>query len=463
MTSLMSSVPPAQKLAAGGPRSSLESHPSVVAVRGRSPSVDRVPLSRHAIRELALACGADDAGVVSLEHPDLAEERPFVLAALPQARALLSIAAKMHPDNLRSPRRTIANLEIHHTGHALDDVARRIAVALAERGYPSINPPMAFPMEMQDFPGRTWVVSHKRVAVAAGLGRMGLHRNVIHPRFGSSILLGTVVTSAEVRDDPPGLDFNPCIDCKLCAAACPVGAIEPDGAFRFSACIEHSYREFMTGFAGFLEEAVESEDRHDFRARVPLNEAVSMWQSLSFEPNYNSVYCLAVCPAGEDVLGSYLDRRAEFLDEVVRPLTERAETVFVVRGSDAEAHVKKRFPRKRVRAVRGTLRATSAAGLFQALPLTFQRGPARGWSAVFHFDLTGEDALRATVRIDDGKIEVASGELLGSPDLVVRADANVWLDVVDGRRNPIVALLTRRLRLSGDRSLLKRFAACFPG
>ena len=48
---------------------------------------------------------------------------------------------------------------------------------------------MGFPMEMDRFPGKTWVVSHKPVAVAAGLGQMGIHRNVIHPKFGNFILL----------------------------------------------------------------------------------------------------------------------------------------------------------------------------------------------------------------------------------------------------------------------------------
>jgi hypothetical protein len=41
------------------------------------------------------------------------------------------------------------------------------------------------------FPGKIWVVSHKPLAVAAGLGHMGIHRNVIHPKFGNFILLGT--------------------------------------------------------------------------------------------------------------------------------------------------------------------------------------------------------------------------------------------------------------------------------
>ena len=84
---------------------------------------------------------------------------------------------------------------------------------------------MAFPMKMDDFPGRAWLVSHKLVAVAAQLGRMGLHRNVIHPRFGSFTLLGTVITAAEIDGQPEPLTFDPCVGCKLCVAACPVWAV----------------------------------------------------------------------------------------------------------------------------------------------------------------------------------------------------------------------------------------------
>ena len=54
------------------------------------------------------------------------------------------------------------------------------------------------------------------------------------------------------------------------------------------------------------------------------------------------------------------------------------------------------------------------------------------------------------------------GVLAGSPDLVVRADGQLWLDIVSGRRNPVCAVLRRRLRITGDRRLLDRFAACFP-
>jgi hypothetical protein len=68
-----------------------------------------------------------------------------------------------------------------------------VVQTLEDRGIRAMNPAMGFPMEMDRFPGKVWVVSHKPVAVAAGLGMMGIHRNVIHPKFGNFILLGTIL------------------------------------------------------------------------------------------------------------------------------------------------------------------------------------------------------------------------------------------------------------------------------
>ena len=440
----------------------IDSHPTAVAVRQKGSPPMPAALSLDELRALALAAGADDVSAVSLDHPDLAEEKPHALAAMPSARTFVALVQRTLPGDIRSPKRSVANLEFHRTGHELDEIARRIAAALAERGHAAMNPPMAFPMEMSEFPGRTWIVSHKRVAVAAQLGRMGLHRNVIHPRFGSFVLLGTVLTSAEIAEKPTPLDYDPCVDCKLCVAACPVGAIEPEGAFRFSACYDHNYREFMSGFADFTEQIADSKDRNDLRDRVPLNETVSMWQSLAYGPNYKAAYCIAVCPAGEDVLGPFLRHRAGFLKDVVRPLTERVETVYAVAGSDAAAHVTKRFPHKKLRVVESSLRPANARAFFRAIPLTFQRGPARGWKATFHFDLTGEYAVQATVRIDDGALEVEEGVLAGTPDVSVHTDGALWLDIVTKRKSPVFAVVMGRLRIRGDRSLLDRFAACFP-
>ena len=68
---------------------------------------------------------------------------------------------------------------------------------LEAKGIRAVSPAMGFPMEMYQFPSAIWIVSHKTVAVAAGLGHMGVHRNLIHPKFGNFILLGTVLIGAE--------------------------------------------------------------------------------------------------------------------------------------------------------------------------------------------------------------------------------------------------------------------------
>lgn len=306
-----------------------------------------------------------------------------------------------------------------------------------------------------------WVVAHKPVAVAAGLGRMGIHRNVIHPRFGNFILLGTILLDAEISEYSKELDYNPCLECKLCVAACPVGAIGADGVFNFSACYTHNYREFMGGFADWAENIADSRDGLDYRRRVKDSESVSMWQSLGFGPNYKAAYCMAVCPAGEDVIGPYLASKKDFTDEVVRPLQARKEPVYVVPGSDAEAHVQKRYPHKTVRHVHSSLRPRSVAAFLQGMPHSFQREAARELDATYHFTFTGRDPTEATVVIRAGIIKIESG-LNGVCNIHVIADGETWRGFLAKEKNLLWALITRKIRLRGNPKWLLKFGRCFP-
>jgi NAD-dependent dihydropyrimidine dehydrogenase PreA subunit len=318
-----------------------------------------------------------------------------------------------------------------------------------------------FPMEMDRFPGRIWVVSHKPVAVAAGLGRMGIHRNVIHPKFGNFVLLGTVVVDGEVDRYSQPLDYNPCLECKLCVAACPTGAIAPDGRFDFSACYTHNYREFMGGFADWVEQIADSGSAGDYRRRVADPETSSMWQSLSFGANYKAAYCMSVCPAGEDVIGPWLADRKQFVADVVRPLQHKEETVYVVAGSDAEAYVGKRFPHKRLKRVGNGIRPQSIAGFVVGMPLAFQREASDGLDAIYHFTFTGAEQRDVTVVIRDRTLQVSDGHV-GRADLRITADSRTWLRMLAGDIHPLRAILRRRIRLHGSPRLLRAFARCFP-
>jgi ferredoxin len=334
-----------------GPAGKYEDHPTVRRMRERRREPEPQPLDAGWLRQLCLDAGADDVGFVPVDHPDLAADRPYIDEVLPGIATLVGFVVRSNRDNLRSPARATANLEFHTSYDAVDEVGRRIARALEDRGIRAANPAAGFPQEMHRFPDHSHSVPHKRVAVAAGLGQMGIHRNVIHPRFGNFVVLGTVVTQATVSTYGSPIDYNPCLECKLCVAVCPVGAIHDDGDFDFLACYTHNYREFMSGFSDWVHTIADSRDAADYRSRVTDTETVSMWQSLSFKADYKAAYCMAVCPAGEDVIGPWLDDRRGFLAEIVRPLQGKEETIYVRDGSPAADHVARRFPHKQVKVI----------------------------------------------------------------------------------------------------------------
>lgn len=414
------------------------------------------------LRNLALTAGADDVGFVSLERPELDDQRAEILRVLPRTRTVMSFVCRMNRESIRTPHRSIANLEFHHTGEEIDEVGRRIARVCEERGIRAINVTMGFPMEADRWPNQMWVISHKPIAIAAGLGQMGIHRNVIHPRFGNFILLGTVLLDAAIGEESKPLNYNPCLTCKLCVAACPTGAIGSDGHFDFSACYTHNYREFMGGFGDWVETIANSPSAKSYRSKVSDAETVSMWQSLSFGANYKAAYCLAVCPAGEEVMAPFQNNRKEFLADVVRPLQEKEETVYVVKDSDAERYVNRRFPRKKTKRVGNNLRPNSISGFLRGLSLTFRRGKAEGLSAVYHFTFTGKERKNATVVIRDKRLEVKEGHV-GTADLHLTADSETWLRFLAKEANLVWALLRRKIKIKGSPKLLLAFGKCFLG
>jgi Fe-S-cluster-containing hydrogenase component 2 len=420
------------------------------------------PLDAAELRQLVVACGADDAGLVEISRPGLDPQRDELLRYYPWTKTLVSFVVRMAREPVRGAPRSVANLEFHRAGHEIDHIGAEIVSVLEARGIRAVNPSMGFPMEMYRTPSYApWVVSHKPIAVEAGLGHMGIHRNLIHPKFGNFVLLGTVLTELDVETYDHPIEYNPCLECKLCVAACPVGAIGPDGSFNFSSCLTHNYREFLGGFSDWVEQIADARDALDYRRRVNEGETASMWQSLGFGPNYKSAYCMAVCPAGEDVIGPYLQDKQRHLKEVVRPLQERAEPVYVVKGSDAEDVARRKFKNKRVKPISSGLRPRTIGGLLAFMPFVFQPNRSKSVDAVFHFKFTGMEEREATITIRNRTFDIKDG-LLGKPGLRVTADAKTWLGFLAHEKSLPLALIRRKIKIKGDPRLLLKFGKCFP-
>lgn len=441
----------------------LQTHPTVQKLAQLNGNVNKSPqavLEVDEWRELIISFGADDVGFVSLDAAGVADQKEDISKIFPKAQSLVSFVCRMNREPVRSPARSIANLEFHHAHDQTNEVAHQIVAELERRGIRAVNPAMGFPMEMSGFPGKIWTISHKPVAVAAGLGKMGINRNVIHPKFGNFILLGTVITEAKFDCQNTPLDYNPCLDCKLCVAACPVGAVKAEGEFDFAACMTHNYREFMGGFSDWVETIAESGSALEYRSKVSDSETASMWQSLSYGANYKAAYCMAVCPAGEEVIAPFLENRAEFLKEIVKPLQEKEETIYVLKNSDAEQHVKKRFPHKTVKQIGNGIRPRSIETFIARMAGSFQSNQSEGLNAVFHFVFFGAEEAQATVTIKNKKIKVENG-LVGEAALKVTADSATWLGFLAKEKSLLWSLLTRKIRLKGKIKLLLAFGRCF--
>ena len=193
----------------------LTEHPTVKQFQARETtgngSARPQTLDHKWLRQVCLEAGADDAGFVEIDRPEIADQKTDIFWLLPKAKTLISFVVRMNRESIRSPARSIANLEFHHTTDETNEVARKIVAALERSGVRALNGgAVGFPMEADRWGSKMWIISHKPVAVAAGLGRMGIHRNVIHRKFGNFILLVVIRDKkVEVSDGHNGTpDFQ---------------------------------------------------------------------------------------------------------------------------------------------------------------------------------------------------------------------------------------------------------------
>jgi epoxyqueuosine reductase len=77
----------------------------------------------------------------------------------------------------------------------------------------------------------------REAAVRAGVAFYGKNTMAITRRFGSWVVLGTLVTDVEV-EATPGLELD-CGSCRLCIDACPTGALDDPGVLDATKCLSY--------------------------------------------------------------------------------------------------------------------------------------------------------------------------------------------------------------------------------
>ncbi len=131
----------------------------------------------------------------------------------------------------------------------LDDLAVRVSQFIQKAGGKALPIPAS---QLLNKARWTSYVSHKAVAVAAGLGWQGKSLLVVSPKHGPRVRLVTVLTDLPLDADAP--IKNRCGKCSSCADACPAQAIKNVNTYRhyssreealhFERCVEKVTTEF---------------------------------------------------------------------------------------------------------------------------------------------------------------------------------------------------------------------------
>ena len=92
--------------------------------------------------------------------------------------------------------------------------------------------------------------------------------------------------------------------------------------------------------------------------------------------------------------------------------------------------------------------------ILYSLPQKVSPSAIEGLETNFHFDIDGDEGGQFTVQVNDGKVTVNDG-FVGDPKCVVRASDKNFTDLIKGELNPMMAVLTGKVKISNQGEMLK--------
>ncbi len=251
---------------------------------------------KEKIRTIALEAGVDDVGFAAAADYRSPLSPPLE-KLLPGARSLVVLTYR-ELSTCESPSPQIAmngRLDLMEFSRSCNyKVARFIE---RETGTRAATVPVSYPMEMSlETKGSVGELSLRHAAVAAGLGRVGRHNLVIHPRFGTRVIFTAVVTEAELSPDPP-VEEELCTRCGLCVENCPASALDEEGRTDLGKCLKNSQPYGIAGAIRFWKKfgGVGPDER---KAMLHDPHYWRLYQAGFIGFQYFCFNCLASCPVG---------------------------------------------------------------------------------------------------------------------------------------------------------------------
>ena len=94
-------------------------------------------------------------------------------------------------------------------------------------------------------------------------------------------------------------------------------------------------------------------------------------------------------------------------------------------------------------------------------PDRFNAEKAQNLDDKVHMNLTGDDARDVTLYVHDGQLEILEGEVPEDPSLKLTAKAEDWVAVENGELNPMMAMMTGKIKMKGNPQFAMKFMGLF--
>jgi epoxyqueuosine reductase len=208
---------------------------------------------------------------------------------------------------------------------ALEELALDLVFWMEDNGAPALMVPYHHVDPLKFIKGQDTQATHplsaEHAAVEAGLGTLGLNHQLITPEYGPRVILGLVMTSADIEPDRKidnGLCLGP--ECGRCLSACPADAVQHWDR-DWVACDKFRSPfgfEFMSDYlTGILTE----KDQLQQIAKLRGMESSEIFQAMLRGSGIitGCRRCADVCPIGED----YEELLKKWVDEIPEETPEK--------------------------------------------------------------------------------------------------------------------------------------------
>ena len=191
-------------------------------------------------KEFASNAGADLVGIAGMDRFAGWPPERSPVSIFPDAKAVVAVGRRITRGTLRGNEEgTNFNTYQSFGYHWLDTEFLALTTfecveSLEDRGWEAVPlfpfPPEAWPEGIPvrpDLPAPNVYPDFSHVAVACGLGEIGINGDLLTPRFGPRQRIQLILTDAPLQPDPV-CQNRICQDCMACAESCPLGAISKD-------------------------------------------------------------------------------------------------------------------------------------------------------------------------------------------------------------------------------------------